>query len=105
MDFDSKILTNPLTAGALGAVIGLKFVPGVMWIERFINFCAGMACSSYLAPAVSELLGLATVAKQNGLAFAMGLFSVSIAAAIFEGIRALKVAEIFESWAKRRGGP
>jgi hypothetical protein len=76
-----------------------------MWIERFINFCAGMACSSYLAPAVSELLGLATVAKQNGLAFAMGLFSVSIAAAIFEGIRALKVAEIFESWAKRRGGP
>jgi len=105
MDFDTKIVASPLTAGALGAVIGLKFVPGVLWIERLINFCAGVACSIYLAPAVGEMLNLSSVAKQNGLAFVMGLFSVSIAAAIFEGIRNLKVAEIIESYVKRRGGP
>ena len=106
MDFDTgRMATNPLAAGVLGAAIGLKFVPGVAWIERLINFSAGLSCSIYLSPAVGEMLSLSTASKQAGLAFLMGLFSVSIAAAIFEGLRALKVAEIIDSWAKRRGGP
>lgn len=106
MDFDpQKLAANPLMAGVLGAAIGLKFVPGLLWIERLINFSAGLSCSIYLSPAVGEMMNLSTPNKQAGLAFLMGLFSVSIAAAIFEGLRALKVADIIDSWVKRRGGP
>lgn len=105
MDFDfPKIAASPLTAGAFGSMIGLKFIPGLLWIDRFANFCSGMACSIYVAPIISEVLGLTTIPKQNGLAFLMGLFSVSITAAIIDGIRNVKVADIIDSWAKRGGG-
>ena len=97
-----KLATNPLMAGLLGAAIGLKFVPGLRWFERVTNFTAGLACSVYVSPAAGELLKLSSAPKQAALTFLMGLFSVSIAAAIFEGIRNVKLAEIIDGYLRRR---
>lgn len=108
MDFDPQnAVTHPIAAGLLGALAGLKFAPGITWPERLFNVVCGMSCAVYISPAVGELFNLLTPYKQAGLSFLIGMFGMSIAAAIMQGVRDIQVAVVFNKvvdWALNRGG-
>jgi hypothetical protein len=97
-----KILTSPFTAGLVGALVGLRFAPGISWGERVTNVAAGAACSAFMAPAASEVFLLTSESMMGFLSFAIGMFGMSVAAAIMEGLREIKVAELINGWFQRK---
>jgi len=90
----------PWLAGAVGAVVGLKFVAGATWPERAANVAAGTAVAVFVAPAVADYYALSSPVTA-GLSFTFGLFGVAIAHAIFAAIHALDLAAVIRSWLTR----
>jgi len=104
MDLDPhKIITNPLVPGLLGAAIGLRFAPGISWGERLLNVASGALCAGFVAPAAGEVFRLTSVSMIGFLAFVVGMFGMSLAAAVMQGLRDLEVAKIITGWISRRG--
>jgi len=103
MDIDpQRIATHPLTAGIGGALVGLRFAPGQSWAERLINVLSGAGCAGWIAPAAAELFDLSSVSSKAALSFAIGMFGMSVAAAVVEALRAVHWSEIITSWTTRR---
>jgi hypothetical protein len=90
-----------LVAGILGALVGLRFVPGLTWFERVTNLGAGGVIAYYAAPALAGWWGLSEH-MVGFMSFILGMFGLSVAAAIFQGVRTLNVAEIISGWISRR---
>ncbi len=105
MDIDpSKIAAQPLIAGLAGSLLALRFAPGTSWLERATNVASGSACAAYLAPAAAEVFRLSSQPMMSCLAFALGLFGMSIVSALMIGLREIKVGEIVSGWISK-GGP
>lgn len=103
MDLDTnRILAHPLTAGLGGALVALRFAPGLSWIERLANVIAGAMCAGYLAPAAMEVLTLSSLSAEAALSFVIGMFGMSIAAAVIEAVRAVDWARIVTGWLGRK---
>lgn len=98
-----RIMTHPLAAGVGGALVGLRFAPGLSWPERMLNVAAGAACAGWVAPAAGEIFELTSVSAEAALSFAIGMFGMSIAAAVVEALRTVAWSDIITSWTKRRG--
>ncbi len=104
MEIDTqKVIAHPLAAGVLGALVGLRFAPGVTWLERVSNVATGTVFAGYVAPAAGEIFRLSTVSMQSALAFAIGMFGMSAAAAVMQGLRDIKLGEIMTGWISRGG--
>lgn len=104
MDFDTqKMASHPLAAGLIGALVGLRFAPGITWFERVTNVATGTIFAGYVAPAAGEIFHLSTVSMQSALAFAIGMFGMSVAAAVMQGLRDIKLGEIMTGWISRGG--
>lgn len=104
MDIDpNKLIGTPLSAGLVGALAGLKFAPGITWGERTINVITGSACAGFVAPAAGEIFKLTTPSMLSCLSFFLGMFGMSLAAAIMAGLREVKLGEIIQSWLSRGG--
>lgn len=104
MDVDpQRFIAHPLTAGVGGAIVGLRFAPGGTWIERLGNTIAGVSCAWWISPALSEILVLTSPAQVSALSFAIGMFGMSLVAAILEAVKTMKWAEIIASWLIRKG--
>tara|TARA_R110000868_G_scaffold19561_1_gene84203 strand:- start:957 stop:1283 length:327 start_codon:yes stop_codon:yes gene_type:complete len=92
-----------LIAGLAGAVISLRFVSEVnTWWSRITLVICGTAFASYATPALAEWL-VASERVESGLAFAIGLFGMSLAGALLAAIKEAKLAEAISSWFKRPG--
>ena len=93
-----------LIAGFLGAVLSLKFVTeeSGTWHARVLMAIAGTLCAAYATPALADLLQ-ASEKVENGLAFALGLFGMTFAAAVLRALREMKIAEAIATWFKRPG--
>lgn len=102
LDLD-KVGRNPFMAGALGALATLRFAPGASWWERATNVLAGSVCAGYCAPALAEWWSIASPCMHSALAFGVGMFGLSLAAAITQGIRDTRVGEIISGWISRKG--
>lgn len=103
MDFEPhKMAANPLVAGLAGAFVGLRFAPGASWLERSANVAAGAVCSGFVAPAASEMLKLSSPSMTGFMAFVIGMFGMSLASAVMQGLRDVKVGEIVTGWISRR---
>lgn len=104
MDIDlDRLGRSPFLAGALGSLVALRFAPGVTWWERVTNVAAGSLCAGYFAPAIVDWLHITSGGIQSGLSFGVGLFGLSLAAALWEGIRGVAWREIIDGWVRRRG--
>jgi hypothetical protein len=104
MDIDfNKLLHSPLAAGVAGSVIGLRFAPGLNWIERAANVMAGSLTAAYATPGIASFFDVTKPEMLSAMAFALGLFGLSLAAAAMQGVRELKVAEIISGWISRKG--
>jgi hypothetical protein len=104
MEFDiNKILHSPLAAGVAGSVIGLRFAPGLTWLERVANVMAGSFTAAYATPGLASWFDIQKPEMLAAMAFALGLFGLSLAAAVMQGVRELRLAEIITGWISRRG--
>lgn len=98
-----KSINHPFAAAVAGALIGLRYAPGDSWWGRFSNVFAGVSTSIFLAPAIAEYLKLVSNESHAALAFAVGMFGMSLAAAIMQALREIKFSEIISGWFSRRG--
>lgn len=98
-----RLAHSQFAVGALGSVVALKFAPGVSWAERAFNVLAGSMCAGFCAPALAEWLRIGTPGMLAFMAFAVGLFGLSLTAALLQGIRDLRVADIISGWVSRKG--
>ena len=104
LDIDpAAAVKHPAFAGLLGSVIALKFAPGVGWIERITNVAAGTVSAAYIAPWLAEFVGVTSANGIAALSFGVGMFGLSLAAAIAEGIRA-KGFDILTGWLPGKKG-
>lgn len=105
MDLDNldKAARSPWAAGALGSFVALRYAPGVTWLERVGNVISGAACAGFFAPALAEWLAITSQVMQSGMAFGVGMFGLSLAASITEGIRQVKFGDIINGWISRGG--
>jgi hypothetical protein len=99
-----RLLDHPVGAGAAGALVGLRFVPGATWIERFINVFSGAACATYVGPAAAELLQLTSHGAIMGLGFGLGAFGVTLADVLVQTLRELPLAQIVTGLFSRSKG-
>lgn len=97
-----EVAKSPWLAGALGAVVALRGVPGTSWLERLINVLCGSLLSGFFSPALSEYFGMTTSAMQSAVSFAVGLFGLNLMAAILEFIKRAKLEDYIPG--KRGGG-
>ncbi len=92
-----------LVAGFFGAIMSLWFVTEAKtWPQRFFMVLGGAIVAAYATP----LLGLIispSEPMERGLSFMVGLFGMTLANAIFAGIRDTKFGEIVSGWLKRPG--
>ena len=97
-----RALHSPMLASALGVLVGLRFAPGKTLWERLVNVFSGLLLAAYTAPALLEWLAVSSAGISAAVAFLIGLFGLSLAAAVSDGIRNLRMDEIFSSWMKRK---
>lgn len=104
MDIDpGGVARNPFVAGVVGSLVGLKFAPGATVGERITNVLAGAVCAGYVAPGVTEWLHITSHTVHALVAFGIGLFGLSLAAAIWQGVRDVKLGEVITGWISRKG--
>lgn len=104
MDFDpERIVRSPFAVGAAGSFVALRFAPGVSWWERLSNVIAGSLCAGFGGPALTEWLHITSAGMTAGVHFGVGMFGLSLAAAILQGIRETKLGEIATGWLQRKG--
>jgi hypothetical protein len=87
-------------AGAVGAFVSLRFFDGLGTAERWTTFVGGWALAAYLGNPVTLYLEL-PAAMELGIALAIGLFGMSIAAALIRVIRDTEWLAIFK---RKTGG-
>lgn len=75
-----------LLAGAIGSFISLRFFDGLSTWERWTTFMGGWAVASYGGPAVTALLSLSP-RSDLFMTLLLGMFGMSIAAAVIKVIR------------------
>jgi len=108
VDIDpQKIIYSPLFTGLVGSMVALKFAPGESWGERLTSVSTGYSFAVFLAPVASEQFHLSSQASIAGMAFAVGVFGMSFAAAAFVGMKELKLGTILgdalSSWINKGG--
>jgi len=103
MDIDelARISKHPLAAGILGSFVGLQFVPGDSWTAKARSFVSGSAVAWYAGPYVCEAFGLQSPAANMIIGFGLGMFGMSLAGALSDGIKNMKLAEILSSWFRK----
>jgi hypothetical protein len=88
------VAKSPFLAGLIGAIIGLRWVPGLTWGSKALNLASGCALAGFFAPGISDWYGLETDSVRSALACAIGVFGLNVIAAVQE---AIKTADIL-SW-------
>ena len=97
------VWVHPFMAGTLGALVGLRFAPGLGVVERSINVSSGALVASFLTPVATTVLSVNSPSVESGFAFILGMFGMSIMASVMTGLREVRFGEIITGWLKRRG--
>ena len=93
---DSIFVTLGLTKGAtiggfLGALVSLKFIEGMTWLQRIPTVFGGMCCAAYVTPLVLDLASM-SAKTESAIAFLIGVFGMSVAAAVVKALPELITA-------------
>lgn len=78
------------TAGTLGAILSMRWVPGNSWTERFFSFVSGLGMAFFIGPYLMEHIN---VQSENGLmasGFLLGVFGAHIISKGFTFVRSKK---------------
>jgi hypothetical protein len=101
MDINAETITkSPFFIGALGALVGLRGVPGSTWGERAINAVSGALLSGFTSPFIAGYFGLVGDGALSFAAFVVGLFGLNFVAALQTWIKGADLAD-YLPWAKK----
>lgn len=96
------VKSSQLLAGFLGALGSLHFLPKASRIFLCSMVINGAICAAYVTPAIAVYLDVGE-RLENGIAFTVGLFGMTLTGAVITAIRESKLAESISSWTKRPG--
>ena len=97
-----SLINSHVLAGLLGSLVGLKWAPGATWAERAANVGVGFGCAVYITPGAAEWFAITSPRALAALSFAAGMFGLSVAAAVADGIKQTRAGDILTSWLTRR---
>lgn len=89
-----------VAAGAVGAFISLSFFDGLRRWERWTTFIGGWGLAVFLAQPLTVFFELQPIMEQ-GISLVVGLFGMSLAAAVIKLLRNTNWSEIIR---RRFGG-
>lgn len=103
-DFASYIgvKTGALMAGSFGAMVSMAVISGPIWY-RFALFGGGLISSAYVTPLIVNSFELGR--SENAVAFLVGMFGMSIAAAIIRTVQDVNFETLttqLRSWLGRK---
>lgn len=80
-----KLISPTFIAGVLGAMLSLRFATNLNAYERATAVIGGAFIAQYATPIAAHLLNLDNF--QQGLGFFIGLFGLSLTAAVYDTIK------------------
>lgn len=93
-----------VVAGIAGALLAAyRLLPGKNFGEKTLNFAAGSLLATFCAPGAVDYFNIKLMGLAMLMGFTIGLFGLSLMAAITSGIREVKFGEIISGWLSRRG--
>lgn len=100
----SEILTHPVVAAAVGAVVGLRALPGTSIVEKLANVGAGFAIAAWGGAAAVDYMAIASPKLASGMIFVIGAVGLVVFNAVIEAIKRTDLGAWVSSWLPRRGG-
>lgn len=85
MGHDLDATKSVLLAGFLGSLLSMGFVDGLGWKQRVTATASGIVLAYYVSPLIAFLFN--EEKYQATIGFLVGLFGMSICAAIFRAIQ------------------
>lgn len=92
-----------LIASAIGAFISLRFFEGLKPMEKWTTFLGGWGMAAYAAAPLTIYFELSKV-TETGIALAVGLFGMSISAAVIKVIKETNWGALVSSFLSKKGG-
>lgn len=101
MEIDpERFIKSPFLIGLAGAIVSLRWAPGISWLERLFTAASGSMMAGFFSPAVSQYLKFGSAEMQGATAFAMGLFGLNAAATLLRWLSTLQVGDLLP-WKKK----
>ena len=88
-------------AGFIGGVLALRFFEGLTPTGKAWTVAGGMAMAYFVTHPVIDFFVLKPH-YEGAVGFVVGLFGMSIAAALFSAVKQIELARIVASWIERR---
>lgn len=103
MDLKPETLAaNPFVAAFLGALVGLRALPGSSLAEKLWNLLGGFLFAAFLGPAFAEWAGFESDKLIGGVIFAFGAAGLVAFGSLIEGIKQTAVGPIIMAWISPR---
>lgn len=83
----AAIIKHPLAAAILGALVGLRFAPGLTWGQRAVNAASSVALAMIFGPMGSDMLSLSDTGS-SALSGGIALFGLGLADQVQAAIKA-----------------
>ena len=102
----NELLTHPVIAAAVGAVLGLYALPGATVPQKIGNVAAGFAIAAWLGPALVDYMAISSPKLASGAIFVIGATGLVVFNAVIEAIKRTDLAAWIAGWLPgRKGGP
>jgi hypothetical protein len=96
--FDPRELAKePLAAAIAGALIGLRFVPGLTWVQRFVNAASAVGLAAIFGPWLADFFALPPAA-QSAMSGAIGLFGLNLATRLWKDLEQTSVLDLLKGY-------
>ena len=108
LDFDpdkmASVISHPLVASPLGALVSLKFIPGTTVLDKVINFASGASISWFGAPFLADWFSLSKPSSIGFLSFMSGMVGLIVVSMAIETFRNVKWTEVAQSFLPKKTG-
>jgi hypothetical protein len=101
MDINPEaIAKSPFFIGVLGAIVGMRGVPGASLMDRAINVASGALLAGFTSPFIANYFGLQGEGALSFSAFVVGLFGLNFVASLQAWLKGADLAD-YLPWAKK----
>ncbi len=96
------LATNPFVAAFLGALVGLRALPGASLPEKLWNLLGGFLFAAFIGPAFAEWAGFVSIKLAAGVIFAFGAAGLVAFGSLIEGIKQTALGPVILAWISPR---
>jgi hypothetical protein len=87
--------------GFIGGVVSLRFFNEQTIFQRIMTVLGGWVCAAFTTDPVLAYFSLSEKSWNNGVAFFIGLFGMSLIAAVMIAIKGVQWVDIITGWVKK----